>query len=264
MTTLQPSSNITNSAATQGEAKSFLDNIRLFVADLLGTDSSNKVAVAQALGSLFNSSLAKSSAYTVVAADRGKVITCTGTFTLSLTAAATLADGFYVAVWNTGSGTITIDPNGSELIDLASTKALAAGKLFVLYCNGSQFVTVGSITPGSGGGLDADLLDGIHASGFIQTGGALTAAQVTTAFAGLTAGGIGTLAFCAVSGVGIAFGSTISGSLLNPADGGWLASNGYPGTSALTGTWRALGHAVTASNGSGSWWGGATLFIRIA
>jgi len=36
----------------------------------------------------------------------------------------------------------------------------------VLYCNGSQFVTVGSIATGSGSGLDADLLDGQHASAF--------------------------------------------------------------------------------------------------
>jgi len=171
MTVLQASSNITNSAATQGAAKSFLDNIRLFVADLLGTDSSNKVAVAQALGTLFNSSLAKSAAYTVVAADRGKVITCTGTFTLSIAAAATLADGYYVAVWNTGAGTITIDPNGAELIDGAATKALTAGKLAVLYCNGSQFVTVGSIATGAGSGLDADLLDGQHASAFSKNDG---------------------------------------------------------------------------------------------
>lgn len=86
----------------------------------------------------------KSSAYTVVDADKGKVFNCTGgTFTLSLTAAATLGGGYAFAVRNSGAGVITIDPNGSETIDGVATVSLAAGESCIVSCNGTAFVTVG-------------------------------------------------------------------------------------------------------------------------
>jgi len=64
----------------------------------------------------------KTAAYTVVEGDIGKTIYVTGdgTFTISLTSAATLGSGFNVKVWNTGNGVITIDPAGSEYIDSAT------------------------------------------------------------------------------------------------------------------------------------------------
>lgn len=76
-------------------------------------------------------------AYTVVAGDLGKVINCTsGTFTVSLTAAATLGSGFNCWVWNTGTGTITIIPNGSETIDSISFITLRQGEGTQIVCNG--------------------------------------------------------------------------------------------------------------------------------
>lgn len=91
--------------------------------------------------------LAKTSAYTVVAADRGAVIDCTsGTFSVTLTAAATLGAGYSVAVYNSGSGTITIDPNSSETIrdpsGSATTKTLAQGAGYILFCDGAGWLVV--------------------------------------------------------------------------------------------------------------------------
>lgn len=87
----------------------------------------------------------KTSAYTVVAGDLGKVINCTsGTFTVSLTAAATLGSGFNVTIWNTsGSRTdvITIDPNGSEFIDGITTITLNRGEGVNIVCNGTGWQT---------------------------------------------------------------------------------------------------------------------------
>ena len=68
----------------------------------------------------------KSAAYTAVAADRGKVIRSTATMTLSLTAAATLADGWCIDVISY-TGTLTIDPDGLETIDGAATLTIEAG-----------------------------------------------------------------------------------------------------------------------------------------
>ena len=71
----------------------------------------------------------KTAAYTVVSGDLGTIINCTtGTFTVSLTSAATLGSGFNCWIWNTGTGAITIDPNASETIDGLTTMVLQQGE----------------------------------------------------------------------------------------------------------------------------------------
>ena len=82
----------------------------------------------------------KTGAYTVVAGDAGKIINCTsGTFTVALTAAATLGAGFNCWVWNTGTGAITIDPSTSETIDGKTTRVLRRGEGTQVVCTGSAF-----------------------------------------------------------------------------------------------------------------------------
>jgi hypothetical protein len=80
----------------------------------------------------------KTGAYTAVQADIGAIIKCSGTWTLSLTAAATLGAGWWCVVHVT-SGTVTIDPNGSETIDGAATKAVTTSLL--LYTDGANWFT---------------------------------------------------------------------------------------------------------------------------
>lgn len=83
----------------------------------------------------------QSSSYTAVLGDMACIIDCTGTWTLSLTAAATLGDGYYVWVRNAGSGAITIDPAGAETIDGAATVTLPAGHYCLLQCDGAAWKT---------------------------------------------------------------------------------------------------------------------------
>ena len=71
----------------------------------------------------------KSGAYTVVAGDIGKIINVdatAGAVTLTLTAAATLTDGFwcYVRKADSSVNSVTIDPNAAETINGAATLAL--------------------------------------------------------------------------------------------------------------------------------------------
>ena len=93
--------------------------------------------------------LAKTANYTVVAADLDAVIDCSGTFTVSLTAAATLGDRFTVGIRNSGTGLITIDPNSSETIDGYATIALLPGQSVELICDGSNWKVVASVGYGS-------------------------------------------------------------------------------------------------------------------
>ena len=144
MTTLLASSTATGATATEGDVKTYLANLRTFMADLLGTDSTNKAAVQGLLGNILSGKVSKTGAYTVVAADRGKVIDCSGTWTLALAAAATLGDGFCFAVKNSGTGVITVDPNLSEMVDGALTKTISMGEMTIFYCDGASFSTIGS------------------------------------------------------------------------------------------------------------------------
>ena len=93
-----------------------------------------------AAGSITNlNTSAKSSAYTAVSGDKGTVIRMTGTWTLALTSAATLASGWWCWVVNDGTGVITIDPASSQTINGALTQALHPGEKALLTCNGTLF-----------------------------------------------------------------------------------------------------------------------------
>lgn len=82
----------------------------------------------------------QTAAYTVVAGDLEKIINCTsGTFTVSLTAAATLGAGFNCWIWNTGTGIITVDPNSAETIDGKTTISLYSGEGTQIVCDGTNW-----------------------------------------------------------------------------------------------------------------------------
>lgn len=66
----------------------------------------------------------KSATYTTVAADHLKTIDCSGTFTLTLGAVATMGAGYIVTIKNSGTGVITVDGDGAETIDGALTVVL--------------------------------------------------------------------------------------------------------------------------------------------
>lgn len=82
-------------------------------------------------------------AYNVTATDLGKIINCTsGTFTVSLTAAATLGSGFVCTIWNsatTSTDAITIDPSSAETIDGKSTLILRRGEGMDIICDGTNW-----------------------------------------------------------------------------------------------------------------------------
>ena len=90
----------------------------------------------------------KTAAYTIVSGDVGKLISFSGgSYTASLTAAATLGNGFYVYIENNAANAqsthaITIDPNASETIDGRSSIVLRQGQRILIVCDGSEWKTV--------------------------------------------------------------------------------------------------------------------------
>lgn len=142
MATLPPSTDWTGSSVTEGGFKTAQSALRDFLAGLLGADGLQATALST-LGALLNGVSAKTGAYTLISTDRGKLIDATsGTWPLTLTAVATLGDGFAFAVKNSGTGVITIDPSGSETIDGAATITLAAGESCAVVCTGTGWKSV--------------------------------------------------------------------------------------------------------------------------
>lgn len=87
--------------------------------------------------------VARSSNTILAVADHEKTFIATGTFTQTLTAAATLGDGWNCFYRNDGAGVITIDPNSTETIDGGLVLTLQPGEGCRIACNGTAFKTQG-------------------------------------------------------------------------------------------------------------------------
>jgi hypothetical protein len=95
------------------------------------------------LGGVTFPEVAVTGTYTVSANDY--LIDCTSnTFTVSLPTAVGI-DGKIYIVKNSGSGTITVDPNGSQTIDGALTKTLSPGDVLQITSDGTNWKITGGI-----------------------------------------------------------------------------------------------------------------------
>ena len=138
MATLPPTSDLTSGTTTQGAAKAWFGAVRSYLADLLGEDGTVPVALA-ALGALAGRAQVLAGATALAASDRGKVLLASGTWTLTLPAVADAGAGWSALAINTGSGTITLDPAGSETVNGGPTLALLPGMAALLICEGSAW-----------------------------------------------------------------------------------------------------------------------------
>lgn len=82
--------------------------------------------------------------YTAGASDRASTFVWTGAGgTLTMPAASVVGTGWFVNLRNSGSGALTVDPNGSELINGASTLVLQPEDSAVVISNGTGWYTIG-------------------------------------------------------------------------------------------------------------------------
>ena len=82
--------------------------------------------------------------YPMTANDRAQLLMNTGgVVTWSIADAGVLGNGWFVYAANEGSGVVTIDPYSGQTIDGNPTKLLNPGESCIVFCTGSNFVTVG-------------------------------------------------------------------------------------------------------------------------
>lgn len=208
---------------------------------------------------------ARTSNTQLTAADNGKLIDITsGTFTQTLDAAATLGNGWFCYLRNSGTGTITVDPNASETIDGVASGTLLSGMTIMVICYGSAFYctrvgvmvrtevltsgtswtaplgvrTVRVRGVGAGGGLDNTMGSrcggGYFEGTYPVTPGVSYAYMVGAGVAGTT-GGTTTMTIGATTltgGGGSDFPGTSSGGQIN-ISGGYYNFSGHGGNSML-------------------------------
>lgn len=86
---------------------------------------------------------ARTSNTILTANDYGKLIDITsGTFTQTFDPCASLQDGWWVRIRNSGTGDITLDPNSAETIDSRASFIMFPGEVRDVFCNGSALFSV--------------------------------------------------------------------------------------------------------------------------
>lgn len=270
----------TSPSITEGDFKTALSNLHLFLSDLLGTSGTQADAQA-AMGAILGAGAAtKTASYTVASTDRGKVIACSGTFTVTLPDAAAVGSGFAVAIGNYSTGTITVDPFSAQTIDGATTKTLAANTMLVACAVSGEWLTVGGVTLPTASTSTAGIVQLVDSYGSTSQSQAPTAnalragidatwAHATSALN--TANAAYNRAYACVShdqGHNIVgslvmakrnfAGTSTAGSTVPGADLYVCSASGAQG-GALGGTWRCLGYA-SGNAGPGS----VTLWQRIS
>jgi len=133
----------------------------------------------QMIGGPLDIRVAKTAGFTVALADRGYIFECTsGTFTIALTAAATLGAHFSCVIFNSGSGVITIDPDSAETIrdatSSAATKTLAQGEAAIIHCNGTSWLMMKFAVGGGGSSGPTNYTELRRAANQTSTSGAAT------------------------------------------------------------------------------------------
>lgn len=196
----------------------------------------------------------KTSAYTLVGTDKGAIIDCSGTWTLDLTAAATLGAGWWCYVRNVGTGTITADPNASELIDGVTSGAIRPGMTLLIQCDGTAFhcvrvgphVAMAVLTSGTSWTCPL----GVRTVRLRQSGGGAGGAAAAGGSAG-SCGGYLEAVWVSVPGSSYSYSIGVAGTAGNAGGTTTFTANGITYSSTGGGATPTFGQSVpgTSSNG---------------
>ena len=122
-----------------GPGSSTVDNIPVFDDTTGGVLKDSGVSIT-GLGNVRYA--ARTSNTQLVAADKNKLIDITsGTFSQTFAAASALGDGWWCYIRNSGTGDITLEPDGAELIDGLTNFVMYQGEVRLVRCTGSALMS---------------------------------------------------------------------------------------------------------------------------
>jgi hypothetical protein len=82
--------------------------------------------------------------YTFLSSDRAQTkVWVSGTGTVNLPSASSVGNNWFFLLKNNGTGSLTVDGSGAELIDLGLTKTFGPDESAFIICTGTEWVTVG-------------------------------------------------------------------------------------------------------------------------
>jgi len=139
-----PSANWMNGAITA--FNSGTGDITVDVSVIAGSGTFSSWAVSQSSPNLqytYQGRDVRTSNVALTVGDIGKLIDITsGTFTQTFSAASTLGNKWWCYIRNSGTGDITLNPNGSEQIDGLVSYVMYPGETRLVTCNGTGFYTI--------------------------------------------------------------------------------------------------------------------------
>lgn len=187
-TPLPSRASVANKPGTAGAVRNGLGAIVDNLTGLFGTDGEAATALAT-LGSSLARHQALTAAATLTAADRGKFLSVSGSWALTLPLAATAQAGWSVVAFNTGTGEITLAAAGSDTINGGAT--LPAGWACIVVSTGTAWDVVmipGAVATPSVRGLmsstDKSRLDAIFQASVSALAGLTPAADKMAYFTG--------------------------------------------------------------------------------
>lgn len=110
-----------------------------------GLRAMSPLRVKQAIFSLAPKEIKRSSRVSnnaLAASDIGSWIDLNGAFTQTFSPCADLKNGWYCYIGNSGTGDITLDPNGSETIDGLTSYVMYPGEVRLIQCDGSELRSI--------------------------------------------------------------------------------------------------------------------------
>lgn len=102
------------------------------------------VAITTTLNQQYSVTSSATTPYTLLTTDRAKLFTWTGgAGAWTLTASATLTNGWFTNIYNGGTGALVITPSGGELINASASFTMNPGDSAIIVSDGTAFWTIG-------------------------------------------------------------------------------------------------------------------------
>lgn len=147
---------LTDNSTESGVWRSFQYGASISVANAAALVGNGLINIGVALSLNFDVTEVNTTPFALDANARARIFDWTsGAATFELPSAATLGDGWFTILRNSGSGDITVEPV-SGTIDGGPDKTVAPGGSLIVVSNGANYITL--ISAGGGGGAGFNLL----------------------------------------------------------------------------------------------------------